>query len=98
MDAIAQFDEVNERFTFLSSQKDDLLEAKNLLLSTIDDMNDEVKIRFKTSFDAIRESFKTTFAQMFVGGLADLELTSDNLLEAGVEIKVQPPGKKNYQV
>ncbi|MBU5242451.1 chromosome segregation protein SMC [Lactococcus lactis] len=94
LDAIAQFDEVNERFTFLSSQKDDLLEAKNLLLSTIDDMNDEVKIRFKTSFDAIRESFKTTFAQMFVGGLADLELTSDNLLEAGVEIKVQPPGKK----
>ncbi|MFX3949948.1 hypothetical protein ACJBW9_10870, partial [Streptococcus suis] len=74
--------------------KDDLLEAKNLLLSTIDDMNDEVKIRFKTSFDAIRESFKTTFAQMFVSGLADLELTSDNLLEAGVEIKVQPPGKK----
>ena len=49
-------------------------------------MNDEVKIRFKTSFDAIRESFKTTFAQMFVSGLADLELTSDNLLEAGVEI------------
>lgn len=94
LDAIAQFDEVNERFTFLSSQKDDLLEAKNLLLSTIDDMNDEVKIRFKTSFDAIRESFKTTFAQMFVGGLADLELTRDNLLEAGVEIKVQPPGKK----
>ncbi|MCA2389469.1 chromosome segregation protein SMC [Lactococcus sp. NH2-7C] len=94
LDAISQFDEVNERFTFLSSQKDDLLEAKNLLLSTIDDMNDEVKIRFKTSFDAIRESFKTTFAQMFVGGLADLELTSDNLLEAGVEIKVQPPGKK----
>ncbi|WP_282800323.1 chromosome segregation protein SMC [Lactococcus lactis] len=94
LDAIAQFDEVNERFTFLSSQKEDLLEAKNLLLSTIDDMNDEVKIRFKTSFDAIRESFKTTFAQMFVGGLADLELTSDNLLEAGVEIKVQPPGKK----
>ncbi len=94
LDAIAQFDEVNERFTFLSSQKDDLLEAKNLLLSTIDDMNDEVKIRFKTSFDAIRESFKMTFAQMFAGGLADLELTSDNLLEAGVEIKVQPPGKK----
>ncbi len=58
LDAIAQFDEVNERFTFLSSQKDDLLEAKNLLLSTIDDMNDEVKIRFKTSFDAIRESFQ----------------------------------------
>ncbi|AYF99967.1 chromosome segregation protein SMC [Lactococcus allomyrinae] len=94
LDAIVQFEEVNERFIFLSSQKDDLLEAKNLLLSTIDDMNDEVKIRFKSTFDAIRESFKMTFSQMFAGGQADLELTSDNLLDAGVEIKVQPPGKK----
>ncbi|MEY8513599.1 chromosome segregation protein SMC [Lactococcus taiwanensis] len=94
LDAIAQYEEVSERFNFLSSQKEDLLEAKTLLLSTIDEMNDEVKIRFKTSFEAIRESFKTTFAQMFAGGQADLELTSDNLLEAGVEINVQPPGKK----
>ncbi|WP_096816918.1 chromosome segregation protein SMC [Lactococcus fujiensis] len=94
LDAIAQFEEVNERFTFLNDQKNDLQEAKTLLLSTIDDMNDEVKVRFKSTFDAIRESFKTTFSQMFVGGHADLELTSDNLLEAGVEINVQPPGKK----
>ncbi|WP_374285627.1 chromosome segregation protein SMC [Lactococcus sp.] len=94
LDAIAQFEEVNERYQFLNGQKQDLQEAKNLLLSTIDDMNEEVIVRFKTTFDAIRESFKTTFSQMFVGGKADLELTSDNLLEAGVEINVQPPGKK----
>lgn len=94
LDAIVQYDEVNERFLFLSGQKEDLLEAKALLLSTIEDMNEEVAIRFKASFEAIRESFKTTFSQMFTGGQADLELTSTNLLEAGVEIKVQPPGKK----
>ena len=61
---------------------------------TINDMDDEVKSRFKTTFEAIRESFKQTFTQMFGGGSADLILTSDNLLEAGVEISVQPPGKK----
>lgn len=94
LDAITQFEEVNERFLFLTQQKEDLLEAKTLLISTIDEMNDEVKVRFKSTFDAIQESFKLTFAQMFEGGMADLELTSDNLLSAGVEIKVQPPGKK----
>ncbi|MFC4652841.1 chromosome segregation protein SMC [Lactococcus nasutitermitis] len=94
LDAIEQFDEVNTRFEFLTSQKEDLTEAKNLLLATMDDMNDEIKIRFKSTFEAIRVSFQTTFSQMFVGGHADLELTSDNLLEAGVEINVQPPGKK----
>ena len=57
-------------------------------------MDDEVKSRFKATFEAIRESFKQTFTQMFGGGTADLILTSDNLLEAGVEISVQPPGKK----
>ncbi len=94
LDAITQFDEVNDRYQFLNSQKEDLTEAKNLLLGTINDMNDEVKIRFKSTFDAIRSSFKLTFSQMFVGGSADLELTSDDLLNAGVEINVQPPGKK----
>ena len=71
-----------------------MLEAKSLLLNTINDMDDEVKSRFKATFEAIRESFKQTFTQMFGGGSADLILTSDNLLEAGVEISVQPPGKK----
>ena len=94
VDAIAQFEEVKQRLDFLNGQKDDLLEAKSLLLNTINDMDDEVKSRFKATFEAIRESFKQTFTQMFGGGSADLILTSDNLLEAGVEISVQPPGKK----
>ena len=94
LDAIEQFDEVHERLEFLNSQRDDILSAKNLLLETITEMNDEVKERFKSTFEVIRESFKVTFKQMFGGGQADLILTEGDLLTAGVEISVQPPGKK----
>ena len=94
LDAIEQFDEVHERLEFLNTQRDDILSAKSLLLETITEMNDEVKERFKSTFEAIRESFKVTFKQMFGGGQADLILTEGDLLTAGVEISVQPPGKK----
>ncbi|MFS9241164.1 chromosome segregation protein SMC [Streptococcus infantis] len=94
LDAIEQFDEVHERLEFLNNQRDDILSAKNLLLEIITEMNDEVKERFKSTFEAIRESFKVTFKQMFGGGQADLILTEGDLLTAGVEISVQPPGKK----
>lgn len=94
MDAIAQYDEVNNRLTFLNGQKEDLVHSKNLLLDTINEMDDEVKSRFQVTFNAIRESFKQTFTQMFGGGSADLSLTEGDLLIAGVEISVQPPGKK----
>ncbi|MFV0555497.1 MAG: chromosome segregation protein SMC [Lactovum sp.] len=94
IEAIQQFEEVNERYTFLNGQKDDLLEAKALLVSSIQEMNDEVKVRFKSTYDAIRESFKLTFHQMFTGGEADLILTTDDLLTAGIDILAQPPGKK----
>jgi len=94
LDAIDQYEEVHNRLDFLNSQRDDILSAKNLLLETITEMNDEVKERFKSTFEAIRESFKVTFRQMFGGGQADLILTEGDLLTAGVEISVQPPGKK----
>ncbi|NIB82092.1 chromosome segregation protein SMC [Streptococcus pseudopneumoniae] len=94
LDAIEQYEEVHSRLDFLNSQRDDILSAKNLLLETITEMNDEVKERFKTTFEAIRESFKVTFKQMFGGGQADLILTEGDLLTVGVEISVQPPGKK----
>ena len=94
LDAIEQYEEVHSRLDFLNSQRDDILSAKNLLLETITEMNDEVKERFKSTFEAIRESFKVTFKQMFGGGQADLILTEGDLLTAGVEISVQPPGKK----
>ena len=94
LEAIDQYEEVHNRLDFLNSQRDDILSAKNLLLETITEMNDEVKERFKSTFEAIRESFKVTFRQMFGGGQADLILTEGDLLTAGVEISVQPPGKK----
>ena len=94
IDAIEQFEEVHSRLDFLQSQRDDVLSAKELLVSTITEMNDEVKERFKATFEAIRESFQLTFRQMFGGGSADLMLTDADLLTAGVEISVQPPGKK----
>lgn len=94
LDAIEQYDEVNNRLTFLNEQRTDILSARDLLLDTIHEMDDEVKERFKVTFEAIRESFKQTFKQMFGGGSADLILTENDILTAGVEISVQPPGKK----
>ncbi len=94
LDAIKQYDEVNNRLTFLNEQRTDILSARDLLLDTIHEMDDEVKERFKVTFEAIRESFKQTFKQMFGGGSADLILTETDILTAGVEISVQPPGKK----
>lgn len=94
LEAIEQYEEVSERLVFLVGQKEDLDKAKSLLLGTIHDMDEEVKGRFKTTFEAIRESFKQTFTQMFGGGTSDLRLTDGDWLTAGVEISVQPPGKK----
>ncbi|HFI0054383.1 TPA: chromosome segregation protein SMC [Streptococcus suis] len=94
LDAIEQYDEVHNRLTFLNEQRTDILSARDLLLNTIHEMDDEVKERFKVTFEAIRESFKQTFRQMFGGGSADLILTEQDILTAGVEISVQPPGKK----
>ncbi|MHB9782487.1 chromosome segregation protein SMC [Streptococcus sp. 10F2] len=92
--SLEQYEEVKERHDFLTNQRQDILDAKNLLLDTMDEMNQEVRERFQTTFEAIRQSFKETFRQMFGGGQADLLLTDADLLVAGVEISVQPPGKK----
>lgn len=94
LDAIDQYQEVNQRLTFLMQQKSDLDQAKDLLLNTISEMNEEVSTRFKLTFEAIRISFQETFRQMFGGGSADLLLTEQDMLSAGIEISVQPPGKK----
>lgn len=94
IDAIEQFEEVNQRLQFLVQQKSDLDKAKELLVTTINDMDTEVKQQFKATFEAIRDSFKVTFRQMFGGGNADLVLTDGDLLTSGIDIAVQPPGKK----
>lgn len=93
--AIDEYNRVSERQQFLTSQRDDLLEAKASLEEVIRNIEAEMSNRFQESFQAIREEFHDVFAKMFGGGRADLELTDpDNLLETGIEITAQPPGKK----
>lgn len=93
--SIEQFEQVNERHTFLATQRDDLLSAKNQLFETMEEMDAEVRARFKEVFEAIRQEFKVVFPNMFGGGRAELVLTApSDLLKTGIEIEVQPPGKK----
>ncbi|MFB5673549.1 chromosome segregation protein SMC [Paenibacillus terreus] len=93
--AIEEYQRVNERFTFLNEQKADLVEAKTTLYEVIKEMDDEMSKRFKTTFDAIRSRFGTVFSKLFGGGRADLVLLEpDKLLETGIDIVAQPPGKK----
>jgi len=95
LNAIEQYEQVNERHTFLAAQRDDLLSAKDQLFETMDEMDDEVRTRFKEVFEAIRQEFKIVFPNMFGGGRAELVLTDPtDLLQTGIEIEVQPPGKK----
>lgn len=93
--AIEEHQRVNERYQFLSEQKNDLVEAKTALYMVIREMDDEMGKRFRTTFDAIRSHFVVVFAKLFGGGRADLILSEpDNLLDTGIEIVAQPPGKK----
>ncbi|MFF2155644.1 chromosome segregation protein SMC [Paenibacillus chitinolyticus] len=93
--AIEEFARVSERYDFLSVQKDDLVEAKTTLYTVIREMDQEMSKRFKTTFDAIRSHFVVVFVKLFGGGRADLILSDpENLLETGIEIVAQPPGKK----
>ncbi|MBY7663889.1 chromosome segregation protein SMC [Staphylococcus agnetis] len=94
LNAIEQFEEVNERYTFLSTQQKDLREAKTTLEQIIAEMDAEVTERFSTTFHAVQKHFSDVFKALFGGGEATLSLTDDDYLTAGVEIKVQPPGKK----
>lgn len=93
--AIEEYQRVSERYEFLSEQKNDLVEAKTTLYHVIKEMDDEMSKRFKFTFDAIRREFGTVFTKLFGGGRADLVLVDpDNLLETGIDVVAQPPGKK----
>lgn len=79
----------------MSEQKRDLQEAKDTLLQVIDEMDEEMKKRFEQTFNGIRTHFESVFRALFGGGRADLKLTDpDDLLNTGIEIVAQPPGKK----
>ena len=93
--AIEEYERVSERYEFLSEQKADLQEAKDTLFQVIDEMDEEMKKRFTQTFDGIREHFEPVFRALFGGGRADLILTEpEDILNTGVEIVAQPPGKK----
>lgn len=93
--AIDEYQRVHERYTFLSGQKDDLVEAKTTLYHVIREMEEEMSKRFKTTFDAIRREFGTVFTKLFGGGRADLVLLDpEHMLDTGIDIVAQPPGKK----
>ncbi|WP_449353959.1 chromosome segregation protein SMC [Virgibacillus natechei] len=93
--AIDEYERVLERYTFLNEQKDDLIQAKETLYAVIAEMDDEMEKLFDTTFTQIKGEFQVVFKQLFGGGHADLKLTDPkNLLDTGVEIVAQPPGKK----
>lgn len=93
--AIEEYERVSERYEFLLEQKNDLQEAKDTLFQVIDEMDTEMKKRFQETFEGIRYHFESVFRSLFGGGRADLKLTNpEDLLNTGVEIVAQPPGKK----
>ncbi|HLQ95327.1 MAG TPA: chromosome segregation protein SMC [Pseudogracilibacillus sp.] len=93
--AIDEFERMNERYTFLKTQQDDLLEAKATLYSVIQEMDAELTTKFAAVFEEIQNAFTRVFEQLFGGGYAALKLTDpNNLLETGIDIIARPPGKK----
>lgn len=95
LSAIEDYDSVKDRYEFLTTQQNDLIIARKQLLDTMTEMDNEVVTRFKKTFDQVAAAFENIFPEMFAGGRAKLVLTEpDNLLETGIEIVAQPPGKK----
>lgn len=95
LNALTQYEEVNERYQFIKQQHDDLLLAKSQLSETMAEMDQTFKQRFLTTFKQIAAAFATLFPQIFGGGKAQLLLTNpDDLLTTGIDIEAQPPGKK----
>ena len=92
--AIEEFQRVNERYTYLTDQRDDVDRAKKELEEIISSITAEMKTIFAREFGVINEAFGQTFLELFGGGKATLELEDpDDILNCGIEIKVQPPGK-----
>jgi chromosome segregation protein len=95
VNAIEDFKNLSERYEFLTIQREDLIKAEETLIEIINELDAEMKVQFKKQFEAINKEFDSVFKELFGGGKADLELTDDeDVLEAGIRINAQPPGKK----
>jgi len=92
--AVAEFERVRERWEFLASQRADLEEAERDLLQAIREIDESTRGLFLETFERVQQHFAEVFSILFGGGVARLELTRpDDLLETGIEVFVQPPGK-----
>ena len=97
--AIEEFQDLEERFNFLSSQQEDLRQSLEGLQTAISKINRTTRKRFRETFDQINGKFQEVFPRLFRGGRAELLLTDEqDLLETGIDIIVQPPGKKLQNV
>ncbi len=96
--ALEDYERVNERHTFLSTQQVDLQESIADLKKTIEKINNTTEKKFSKTFELINENFKKIFSRFFKGGQAELILSDNNLLETGIDIHVKPPGKKNQNI
>ncbi len=94
LDAIEEYQRINERYTYLTDQRDDVRKSKHELENIIGEITGEMKTIFAQQFAIINEAFGQTFLELFGGGKATLELEDpEDILNCGIEIKVQPPGK-----
>ncbi len=95
VNAIEEYKEVSERYSFLKTQHDDLVEAEKTLIQIIEELDTAMRRQFKERFQKINHEFDKVFRELFGGGKGTLELMEDeDILEAGVRIIAQPPGKK----
>ncbi|MCL5284000.1 MAG: hypothetical protein M1330_04725 [Armatimonadetes bacterium] len=97
--AVEEYERLSERLTFLTDQRDDLEKAKHSLNQTIREIDENTRGVFLETFQAVSEEFQRLFERLFGGGQAKLILTKpDQVLETGVEVMVQPPGKKSQHL
>ncbi len=93
--AISEFERINTRYEFLDKQKTDLKESIDNLLGIIDEMDRTMESEFKSTFDKVNSEFKSVFSHLFKGGNGELILTEPlNILETGIDIIAEPPGKR----
>ncbi|MCR4675519.1 MAG: chromosome segregation protein SMC [Lachnospiraceae bacterium] len=95
VNAIEEFKEISERYTFLKTQHDDLIESKDRLTGIIDELDKGMREQFAQRFEDIKREFDKAFKDLFGGGKGSLELVEgEDILETGIKIIAQPPGKK----
>ena len=95
VDSINEYKETKERYDFMCEQRLDLEASSNKLKKVISEMTETMKVQFAEQFKIINKNFSDVFKELFGGGKAELILTdTDNILECGIDITVQPPGKK----